>query len=86
MKIFKLLIINNRSDAMSSSLSALYAKLVVILGIAMPVTEVITNLIPMNVYHGFYVFLYMTSIVFVVFLYITQMRNRAVEALIKNYR
>lgn len=74
------------SDALSAALSALYAKVVVILGIAMPVTEVLTHRIPSMVYQGFYVYLYLTSIVFIVFLYITQLRTRAVASLIKTYR
>lgn len=74
------------SDALSAALSALYAKVVVILGIAMPVTEVLTHRIPTNVYQGFYVYLYLTSIAFIVFLYITQLRTRAVVSLIKTYR
>lgn len=73
-------------DALSAALSALYAKIVVILGIAMPVTEVLTQRVPAAVYQSFYIYLYVTSIVFVVFLHVTQMRTRAIVSLIKTYR
>lgn len=74
------------SDALSSALSALYAKIIVIMGIAMPVTEVLTLRIPSFVYQSFYVYLYTVSILFVVFVYTAHMRTRAVFSLIKTYR
>lgn len=76
----------DKSDALSSALSALYAKILVILGIALPVTEVLTSRIPSVVYQSFYVFLYTISILFVVFVYSAHMRTRAVFSLIKTYR
>ncbi|KFB37965.1 AGAP000075-PA-like protein [Anopheles sinensis] len=72
-------------DALSTALSALYAKIIVILGIALPVTEILSSQIPANVYQGFYLFLYTVSIVFVIFVYASTMRRRAVMTLIKNY-
>lgn len=73
-------------DALSSALSALYAKVIVILGVAMPITEVITQRIPAAVYHSFYIYLYVVSVLFVLFLHVTQMRTRAMISLIKTYR
>ena len=78
--------VNNFSDALSSSLSALYAKIIVIVGIALPVTEVLTSQIPSMVYQSFYVYLYVVSILFVIFVYTAHMRTRAVFSLIKTYR
>ncbi|XP_035906813.1 proton channel OtopLc isoform X1 [Anopheles stephensi] len=72
-------------DALSTALSALYAKIVVILGIALPVTEILSSQIPANVYQGFYLFLYTVSIAFVIFVYASTMRRRAVLTLIKSY-
>uniref|UniRef100_A0A182MBX3 Otopetrin n=1 Tax=Anopheles culicifacies TaxID=139723 RepID=A0A182MBX3_9DIPT len=72
-------------DALSTALSALYAKIVVILGIALPVTEILSSQIPANVYQGFYLFLYTVSIAFVIFVYASNMRRRAVLTLIKSY-
>ncbi|XP_055586442.1 proton channel OtopLc isoform X2 [Uranotaenia lowii] len=72
-------------DALSTALSALYAKIIVILGIALPVTEILSAQIPANVYQGFYLYLYVVSIAFVVFVYASTMRRRAVMTLIKTY-
>lgn len=74
------------SDALSSSISALYAKIIVIIGIALPVTEVLTSRITTIVYQSFYVYLYVISILFVVYVYTAHMRTRAVFSLIKTYR
>lgn len=78
--------IYNFSDALSSGLSALYAKIIVILGVALPVTEVLTSRIPSIVYQSFYVYLYGVSVLFVLFVYMAHMRTRAVFSLIKVYR
>lgn len=56
------------------------------MGIAMPVTEVLTLRIPSFVYQAFYVYLYTVSILFVIFVYTAHMRTRAVFSLIKTYR
>ncbi|ETN60126.1 otopetrin [Anopheles darlingi] len=72
-------------DALSTALSALYAKIVVILGIALPVTEILSAQIPANVYQGFYLFLYTVSIAFVIFVYASTMRQRAVMTRIQSY-
>lgn len=72
-------------DALSTALSALYAKVIVILGIALPVTEILSSQIPANVYQGFYLYLYTVSISFVIFVYASNMRRRAVMTLIKTY-
>ncbi|KAJ6638666.1 Proton channel OtopLc [Pseudolycoriella hygida] len=72
-------------DALSSALSALYAKVIVILGVALPITEILTSRIPKNIYTGFYLYLYSVSIAFVVFVYTAHVRNRAVFSLLKTY-
>lgn len=72
------------SDALSTALSALYAKIVVIIGIALPITEILSNRISAEVYQGFYVYLYFVSIAFVVFIYASQLKNRAVTTLIRD--
>ncbi|XP_055711355.1 proton channel OtopLc isoform X2 [Phlebotomus papatasi] len=72
-------------DALSTALSALYCKLLVVMGIAMPVTEILSARIPPNFYQGFYVYLYAVSIAFVVFIYATHLRTRAVFSLLKDY-
>ena len=74
------------SDALSTALSALYAKIVVIIGIALPITELLSQRIPAGVYQGFYVYLYFVSISFVVFIYAAQLKNKAMLGVIKDYR
>lgn len=43
-----------RSEALSKALSALYAKLLVVLGLAFPVTEVIATGVPESYYQVIY--------------------------------
>ncbi|XP_059060061.1 proton channel OtopLc-like [Achroia grisella] len=69
-------------EALSKALSALYAKLLVVLGLAFPVTEVIANGVPDTYYQGFYLYLYLVSLLFVIFQYATLMRQKAVTLII----
>lgn len=56
------------------------------MGIALPVAEILSNQIPMKIYQGFYIFLYLGSIFFVCFVYASHTRSRAVFSIIKSYR
>ena len=67
-------LIRNRStsDALNGLafvLSAIYAKLVVILGLCFPMAEVISHRIPIGWYEGFYLYLYLGSIFFLCTIY-----------------
>ncbi|KAL7743713.1 hypothetical protein ACLKA6_016778 [Drosophila palustris] len=73
------------NDAISSALSATYCKLLVLLGVCLPITEVISDQIPTYVYQGFYVYLYAGSIIFVIFLYISAFRNRSLFNALKDF-
>ncbi|XP_012162834.1 otopetrin-2 isoform X2 [Ceratitis capitata] len=73
------------NDALSSALSAFYCKILVLMGVCLPITEVISHQIPNYVYQGFYVYLYMGSILFVAFLYATTLRNRTLFNALKNF-
>ncbi|XP_073830849.1 otopetrin-like b isoform X2 [Musca autumnalis] len=73
------------NDAISAALSATYCKVLVLLGVCLPITEVITEKIPTYVYQGFYVYLYVCSIVFVTFLYVSAFRNRTLINALKSY-
>lgn len=70
---------------MSIVLSALYAKFLFVLGIALPITGIVSNLAPQPFYQGFYLYLNVTSIVFVLFVYVTHIRNRRLFDIIENY-
>ncbi|CAK1578283.1 unnamed protein product [Parnassius mnemosyne] len=72
-------------EALSKALSALYAKLLVVLGIAFPVTEVIANGVPDGYYQGFYLYLYLVSMLFVIFHYVNLMRQKAVNLIINGH-
>ncbi|XP_063530375.1 proton channel OtopLc-like isoform X1 [Cydia strobilella] len=72
-------------EALSKALSALYAKLLVVLGLAFPITEVIANGVPDAYYQGFYLYLYLVSVIFVVFQYANLMRQKAVNIIIHDY-
>ncbi|KRG07192.1 proton channel OtopLc isoform X1 [Drosophila mojavensis] len=73
------------NDAISSALSATYCKLLVLLGVCLPITEVISDQIPTYVYQGFYVYLYAGSIFFVIFVYISAFRNRSLFNALKDF-
>ncbi|XP_067004627.1 proton channel OtopLc isoform X2 [Anabrus simplex] len=72
-------------DDMTMILSALYAKLLVVLGIAFPVTEVLSEEVPIAYYQGFYLFLYLGSIFFMCFMYATLLKDRAVSSIINSH-
>ncbi|CAH2091891.1 unnamed protein product [Euphydryas editha] len=71
-------------EALSKTLSALYAKLLVVLGLAFPVTEVIANGVPDAYYQGFYLYLYLVSLVFVIFLYVNLIREKTFNTIINS--
>ncbi|XP_052873628.1 proton channel OtopLc [Anopheles cruzii] len=58
-------------EALATTLSALYGKLLVVMGIAFPMAEVISTYIPPSFYEGFYLYLYIGSMVFLFFMYTT---------------
>lgn len=63
-------------DALTTALSAFYAKLIVVLGIAFPVTDILGAKTPNVFYQGFYLYLYIVSVTFVGFMYVTRTRSR----------
>lgn len=76
------------SDSFTLTLSALYAKLIFVLGIAFPVTDILTPTraeSSKNFYQGFYLFLYTTSVAFVIFVYATHLKNRQLFSIIDTY-
>ncbi|KPJ16874.1 Otopetrin-1 [Papilio machaon] len=72
-------------EALSKALSALYAKLLVVLGLAFPVTEVIATGVPESYYQGFYLYLYLVSVLFVIFQYANLVRQKAVNSIIQEH-
>lgn len=72
------------TDALTSALSAFYAKVMVVLGIAFPMTDVLSVQAPNKFYQGFYLYLYLGSIAFVAFMYIDHLRSRRMLLAINN--
>lgn len=68
-------------NAMTSVLSAFYAKLLVVLGIAFPVTDILAVKAPNAFYQGFYMYLYTGSIAFVAFMYVDHLRQRRIHSM-----
>ncbi|XP_028028546.1 proton channel OtopLc-like isoform X1 [Bombyx mandarina] len=64
------------SDALATTLSALYGKLLVVMGVAFPMAEVISTYIPPSFYEGFYLYLYIGSMVFLLYMYAALVRDR----------
>ncbi|XP_023246821.1 otopetrin-2-like isoform X2 [Copidosoma floridanum] len=56
-------------DAFATTLSALYGKLLVVMGIAFPMSEVISTYIPPSFYEAFYLYLYIGSMFFLLVMY-----------------
>ncbi|XP_054708501.1 proton channel OtopLc-like [Uloborus diversus] len=57
------------SENLMNTLSFMYAKLLIVMGICFPVSEVISKRIPTAYYEGFYLYLYGGSVMFLFFIY-----------------
>ncbi|KAK4311568.1 hypothetical protein Pmani_016930 [Petrolisthes manimaculis] len=57
------------NDSLIAAISAVYGKLLVVMGMGIPVAQFITHEIPGSFYNGFYLYLYIGSIVFLVYAY-----------------
>ncbi|XP_059489710.1 proton channel OtopLc-like [Neocloeon triangulifer] len=67
-------------DALTKTLSVFYCKLLVVLGIAFPVTEALAPEIATNIaYEAFYLFLYGGSVAYVLYMYTTLTRDETEE-------
>lgn len=65
-----------------SSLSTLYANLLVVIGVAVPVTASVSEQVPAALDQGFYLFLYLGSVAFVALMYGTLLRDKALNKMI----
>ncbi|XP_065336190.1 proton channel OtopLc-like [Cloeon dipterum] len=67
-------------DALTKTLSVFYCKMLVVLGIAFPVTEALAPKVASNIaYEAFYLFLYGGSVLFVLYMYATLTRDESEE-------
>ncbi|XP_063988619.1 proton channel OtopLc-like isoform X2 [Diachasmimorpha longicaudata] len=65
-----------------SSVSTLYAKLLVVVGVTVPVTASIGQPVPAALHQGFYLYLYLVSGGFVITMYTILLRDKAVNKLL----
>ncbi|KAJ8952057.1 hypothetical protein NQ318_010967 [Aromia moschata] len=77
-RMFSLLLSFCFSEAMMHIISALYAKTLVILGIAFPVTDAIAT-DEYDTFNGFYIYLYSGSILFLAYMYVIQLREKSIQ-------
>lgn len=63
---------SDATDGLTYVLSAMYAKILVIIGLCFPMAEVISHRIPIGWYEGFYLFLFVGSILFLALTFATR--------------
>jgi len=73
-------------DALQSVVTALYCKLLIILGLAFPMAEVISKEVPKGYYQLFYVYLFLGSLIFLLATYIDLWRTKASWALTDKFK
>ncbi|CAH0560882.1 unnamed protein product [Brassicogethes aeneus] len=73
-------------ESLTIIISALYAKLLVVLGMAFPITEIISQDVKPFFYQGFYLYLYLGSIAFVSYMYATYVKENTVQQIINTYK
>ncbi|XP_030763668.1 proton channel OtopLc-like isoform X1 [Sitophilus oryzae] len=64
------------ADALATTLSALYGKLLVVMGTAFPMAEVISTYIPPSFYEAYYLYLYIGSMFFLLYMYTVLLRDK----------
>ncbi|VEN61276.1 unnamed protein product [Callosobruchus maculatus] len=72
-------------DSLTVIVSVLYAKLLVVLGIAFPITEIISLAVQPLFYQGFYLYLYLGSVAYVSYMYAAVFREKAVVEMMHSY-
>ena len=65
------------SDSLQEIVTALYCKLLIILGLAFPMAEQISQEVSIGTYQLFYVYLYLGSLLFLLFIYFDLIRTKA---------
>lgn len=68
------------NDSLHTVVSALYAKILIILGLALPMSEAIADQIHPGKFEGFYLYLFLVSLLFLLFLYVDLLQTRIRQA------
>ncbi|XP_073996561.1 uncharacterized protein [Rhodnius prolixus] len=71
---------------LSTILSGLYCKTLVLLGLVLPITEVLTEVISPSYYQVFYIYLCSAGLLFMVWVYFSVVRYRTVLRILSSYR
>ncbi len=66
--------------------TALYCKILIILGLAFPMAEVISDNVPKGYYQLFYVYLFLGSLMFLLIIYIDLLKTKATMAVTSKRR
>ncbi len=69
------------SDAAQAVVSTLYCKILIVFGLAFPMAEVISDNVPKGYYQLFYVYLFLGSLLFLVYIYVELARVRTKVAM-----
>lgn len=72
------------AQALATTLSALYGKLLVVMGIAFPMSEVISTHIPHSFYEGYYLYLYFGSMAFLFYMYAMLLKGKPTMTPVNN--
>ena len=73
------------SDSLQKAVTALYAKVLIILGLALPLSEVISANIAPEYFQLFYVYLFLGSLLYLIFVYIDLLQERLGITIISLY-
>ncbi|KAF6200214.1 hypothetical protein GE061_006517 [Apolygus lucorum] len=69
-------------ETLTITLSGLYCKLLIVLGMSFPVAEFLSQEASTTLYKGFYLYLYIVSMMFLAFVYSTLLKQRAVDTVL----
>uniref|UniRef100_A0A146MDH9 Otopetrin-2 n=2 Tax=Lygus hesperus TaxID=30085 RepID=A0A146MDH9_LYGHE len=69
-------------ETLTITLSGLYCKLLIVLGMSFPVAEFLSQESPTTFYKGFYLYLYIVSMLFLAFVYSTLLKQKAVDTVL----
>ncbi|XP_008558208.1 proton channel OtopLc [Microplitis demolitor] len=69
-----------------STVSTLYAKLLIVVGVTVPVTASVSHRVPAALDQGFYLYLYLVSVGFVITMYTILLRDKAVKKMLTQNR
>ncbi|XP_014291005.1 proton channel OtopLc isoform X2 [Halyomorpha halys] len=72
-------------DTLSVILSALYCKLLIVLGLALPITKIITTTVPAEFYDFFYIYLYGGSLAFILTVHVISFKKKTVKKIKSKY-